>query len=157
MDCEKVQSLISEHSVGLIGGRRKSEIEAHLASCPACAAELDKLQKVLLLVEGLDAKEPPAGLWNGVYNRITEPIGVWDRARRTIRRRTAGWSVGFAAAALALIMLFTRTHDTSSTYVANEYIQGHAAYASQELLADQAALNSVVAVAYREQVGGGHQ
>lgn len=155
MDCEKVQSLISEYSVGMMGGRRKSEIEAHLASCPACAAELDKLQKVLLLVDGLDAKEPPAGLWNGVYNRIINPEPrAW---RQKIRRRVAGWSVGFAAAALALMMIFTRSHNTGNTYTASEYIQGHAAYASEELLADQAALNSVVAVAYREQVGGGHQ
>ena len=160
MDCQKVQSLISEYSVGLIGGRRKSEVEAHLAECPECAAELEKLNNVMLLVDGLDSREPPAGLWNGVYNRITQPSPRLRRAspesawRHGIRRRVAGWSVGFAAAALALIMFFSRAHDTGNTYAANEYLQGHAAYASQELFADQAALNSVAAIAYREQVGG---
>lgn len=151
MECSKVQSLISEYSVGLIGGRQKAEIEAHLAKCPECAAELEKLTKVMRLVDGLDSKEPPVGLWNGVYNRITQPENAW---KHNVRRKVAGWSVGFAAAALALIMFFSRAHDTGNTYAANEYMQGHAAYASQELFADQAALNSVAAIAYREQVGG---
>ena len=151
MECSKAQSLISDFSVGLVNRRQKAEIEAHLAQCPECAAEFEKLNKVMLLVDGLDSKEPPAGLWNGVHNRITQPESAW---RHGIRRRVAGWSVGLAAAVLAIMMFFSRAHDTRNTYAANEYMQGHAAYASQELFADQAALNSVAAIAYRDQVGG---
>jgi len=151
LDCSRVKSLISEYSVGLIGGRRKAEIETHLAECPACAAELEKLNKVMLLVDGLDAEEPPAGLWNGVYNRIAQP----QTSRSPFRRHLAGWSVGFTTAVLALILLFSRMH-TGDDYSANEYLQGHATYASQELFADQAALNTVAVVAYRQQVGGEH-
>ena len=154
MDCRTIQSLISEYSVGLVSARRKAEMDKHLAECKVCAAELDKLQNVMLLVDGLDAKEPPVGLWNGVYNRITQPEPrAW---RHRIHRRAVGWSVGFAVVALAVIMLFANLHDTSDVYAANEYMQGHAAYASQEIMADQAALNSIAVVSYREQVGGMH-
>lgn len=161
MECIETQNLLPEYSVGLIEGRRGAEIELHLASCPACTAELAKLNNVMLLIDDLDAVEPPAGLWNGVYNRITAPEprpSAWDQVRNWMHFRGKGWSVGFVTAALAVMMLTSRTHNpsTGSTYAADEYIQGHATYASQDLFADQAALDSVAAVAYRDQVGGGH-
>jgi len=154
MDCREVRSLISEYSLGLIEGQRKAEMDQHFASCKACARELEKLNQVMALVEGLDAKEPPPGLWNGVYNRVTRPKTSkhWAHWRK-------GWSVGFVTAALALLMLFGHVHHppmSENTHAANEYIQGHAIYASQDMLADQVALNTVAAMAYREQVGG-HQ
>lgn len=159
MNCAEIQSLISEYSLGLIEGRRKAEMDRHLHSCeacPACAGELEKLNKVLALVEGLDAKEPPPGLWNGVYNRITEPATLRDRVFGSLHRRAKGWSIGFATAALAAILLFAHVHNpgVESTYAANEYVQGHAVYATQDMLADQVALNTVATIAYREQVGG---
>jgi len=152
MNCQEVQSLISEYSLGLIEGRRKAEMDQHLASCKACARELEKLTQVMALVEGLDAKEPPPGLWNGVYNRISQP----ETSRHYGWARK--WSIGFATAVLAMILLFAHIHNpgVESTYAANEYVQGHAVYATQDILADQAALNTVATIAYREQVGG-HQ
>ena len=152
MDCQEIQSLISEYSLGMIEGRRKAGVEEHVAGCPECAREMEKLNQVMAMVEGLDAKEPPPGLWNGVYNRITGPEKVrsWAHWRR-------GWSIGFATAALVLAMLFGHIHHppvNENTYAANEYIQGHAMYATQDMLADQAALNSVATIAYREQAGG---
>lgn len=161
MECIDIQNQLSEYSVGLIEGRRKAEIDRHLGSCPACKAELERLNNVMLMVEGLDSVEPPAGLWNGVYNRITEPApqqSGLNRARNWFHRRHRSWSVGFATAALVIVMLASHVNHPGmeKTYAANEYMQGHVTYASQDLLADQAALNSVAAVAYREQVGGGH-
>lgn len=162
MECSRVQSLISEYSVGLVEGRQKSLIEEHLASCPECMAELKKLERVMLLVDGLDLREPPVGLWNGVYNRITAPeaeperVRTWQQIRDMVRRRTRIWSAGVAAAALAVMMLLTHAHNpgVDSTYAASEYVQGHAIYASQDVLADQTSLQSVAALADREQAGG---
>ena len=151
MDCSEAKILISEYSLGMVGGRKRTELDEHLATCKVCAQELEKLNQVILLVEGLDAKEPPPGLWNGVYNRITQP----EKARSWAHWRR-GWSVGFATAALAAILLFAHIHNpgVESTYAANEYVQGHAVYAAQDMLADQAALNTVATIAYREQMGG---
>jgi len=161
MKCEKVQNLISEYSVGLVEGGPRAEMEAHLAACPACGAEREKLEHVMALVDGLEPKSPPVGLWNGVYNRITSPlpgleqVSMWQKARDVFSRRATGWSVGFATAVLAAVLLFAHIHNpgVDSTY-ASEYVQGHAIYAGRELLADQAALQSVAALADREQAGG---
>lgn len=154
MECDKIKNLISDYSAGLLDGRQKVEVDQHLAACQSCAAELEKLYGVLNLVEDLDVMEPPAGLWNGVYNKINQPQKkrAWGNV---FHRRAVGWSVGFAVAVLAAVMLLTQIYGPSKdVYAANEYMQGHMVYASQEYLADRAALNSVAAMAYREQVGG---
>lgn len=161
MECIEVQNLLSEYSVGLIEGARKAGIEQHLSACPECAGELETLNNVMLLVDGLDAVEPPAGLWNGVFNRITEPephMGIWERIGSWLHGRRRTWSVGLATAALAIAILASHVHHpgVERTYAAEEYIQGHAIYATQDPLADQAALNTVAAVAYRDQVGEHH-
>ncbi len=158
MDCSEVQNLLSEYSVGLFEGARKAEIERHLSACPECRAELEKLNGVMLLVDDLNEVEPPAGLWNGVYNRITQPeprVGTWERIGAWLQGSRRTWSVGVATAALVITMLASHINHPGmeKTYAADEYIQGHAIYATQDPLADQAALNTVAAVAYREQVG----
>lgn len=158
MNCTEIQKALPEYSVGLVEGSGKAEIERHLAGCPECAAELRKLNNVMLLVDDLDEVEPPVGLWNGVYNRISQPeprMGTWQRVGDWFHGARRTWSVGLATAALAVAILASHVSHpgTESAYAADEYIQGHAAYASQDLLADQAALNTVAAVAYREQVG----
>ncbi|MHB1001225.1 MAG: zf-HC2 domain-containing protein [Armatimonadota bacterium] len=155
MECKKIESLISEYSVGLIKGRLKSEIEDHLAGCPSCSSELEKLDNVMLLIDDMESVEPPVGLWNGVYNRIIEPqrpLGTWDKIRIGLHRKTVGWSIGLATAAVAITMIISNTHQpaTSDMYVSNDYIQGHVVYASTDLFADQAAINSVAAISYRE-------
>lgn len=159
MKCGEIQKLIADYSVGLVGGRTRNEIERHLAGCPACSSELERQEKIMLLVEGLEPVEPPVGLWNGVYNRITrapERLGLWERIRTGYAGRSVGWSVGFATVALAALILFSHVHAPGPevTYSASEYIQGHAIYASQEPLADQAALYSVVTMAHRDQIRG---
>jgi anti-sigma factor RsiW len=158
MECIEVQNLLSEYSVGLIEGSRRAAIEQHLSVCPECRVELQKLNDVMLLVDGLDEVEPPAGLWNGVYNRITEPeprMGTWERIGGWLQGQRRTWSVGLATAALAIAILASHVNHpgVEKSFAAQEYIQGHAIYATQDPLADQAALNTVAAVAYRDQVG----
>lgn len=161
MECTKVKNLLAEYSVGLVEGRQREELEGHLASCPDCTAEYAKLHGVMRLVDDLDAMEPPVGLWNGVYNRITQPeetVSAWQRARAVFRRSTAGWSAGVATAVLAGMMIFSRVHNPAVTpnngYSGGEYVQGHVIFASQDAFADQAALNTVAALSDREQSEG---
>jgi anti-sigma factor RsiW len=158
MECIEVQNLLSEYSVGLIEGARKAAVEQHLSACLECSTELEKLNNVMLLVNDLGEVEPPAGLWNGVYNRITEPeprMGTWERIGDWLHGQRRTWSVGLATAALAIAILASHVNHpgVEKSFAAQEYIQGHAIYATQDPLADQAALNTVAAVAYRDQVG----
>lgn len=156
MECAKVQNLLSEYSVGLIEGKQQVDIEEHIAACPECAAELEKIRKVMLLVDDLSEKEPPTGLWNGVYNRIAEPQEKRRKVGGLFGRRM-GLSAGLAAAALAGIMMLSRVNSPTPVpvYAESEYVQGHAVYAVHDALADQVALNSVAALADRDQSGDG--
>jgi len=159
MDCKRVQESLSEYSVGLITGKAFSEIETHLSSCLACQHEHEKLEKVLSLVDDLQLREPPAGLWNGVYNRISsepkvpERMSLGQSIAALSRRPVSRWSAGLATIGLAVALVFSRSHapTASGGYSPAEFVQGHIAYSSQDVLADQVALNSAAAMTDRDQ------
>ncbi len=154
MNCCKVRNRIADYAVGLLSGRAKADIESHLAECPECQAEYRLQEQVMLMIEEVDSLEPPVGLWNGVHNRISAtPVhpSVWKQLKEGHYRRRARWSVGFATIALTALILHSTTsiqHPTAGPE-ALEYVQGHAIYASQDVLADQTALYSATVMAER--------
>lgn len=160
MDCNRTKELISDYSVGLVQGTKRTEMEAHLASCPDCSAELQKLERVVALVDNLNLREPPAGLWNGVYNRITateqkpERTGLFEGLGSVFQRSRSRWSVGLATVMLVGVLIFSRAHGpatSTANFTPSEYIQGHIAYSSQDVLSDPVALSSTAALNDREQ------
>jgi anti-sigma-K factor RskA len=159
MDCTKAKSLISDYSVGLLSDRTKSDFEGHLDSCPDCKSALEKLERVMSVVDSLPAMEPPAGLWNGVYNRIAVDAPsrrtYSERLRDVFGLRSVRWSAGLAAAGLIIALSVSRVQTPKPivAYAAGEYAQGHAIFASRDFLADQIALTSSAAIADREQAG----
>ena len=158
MDCTKIQNRIADYAVGLLTGRSKAEVEAHLAECPNCRAEFEEQERVMLMVSQVDPVEPPAGLWNGVYNRISAaPVhpSVWNQLKEGHYRRSARWSLGFATLALAALMLYTTGNAPipQAGVEAQEYVQGHVTYAGQDILADQTALYSATIMAERAHEG----
>jgi predicted anti-sigma-YlaC factor YlaD len=58
---------------------QKRAFEAHLASCPKCAQELDEFKRLKQMTDGMELVEPEERLWHqywgGVYNRIERGIG----------------------------------------------------------------------------------
>jgi len=152
MNCTSVRECIAEYAVGLLSGRAKTEVESHLAECPTCRAEFEKEEGVMRMVEQVEPIEPPAGLWNGVINRISAtPVHstIWSRLRQGRYRRTSRWSLGFAAVALTALVLYKPVAPPVVDVAAQEYVRGHAIYAGQEVLADQAALYSQTVMAER--------
>lgn len=148
--CHTAQEILTDYRTGLLSPAKLKWVEAHLAECSECSAELRVLDDVLSLVEGnAPLQEPPAGLWNGVANRIASPetrrssIGQW----LTPPLRLAG--VGAAALALVLGIMFGGAQDNSVVPAkmasSSEYVQGHALYAGQAPLADRVGYLSVVA------------
>ncbi|OPZ84364.1 MAG: hypothetical protein BWY76_01872 [bacterium ADurb.Bin429] len=93
MLCKQIQTLLPIYSVDGLSARDRGRVEAHLAGCAACRAELDALAHATALVERLPAPEPPVNLWAGI-------------AAATVQRRAAriGWMVP-AMAALSLLLL----------------------------------------------------
>lgn len=144
--CQQVRELLADYRSGILSPRKAAWVEEHLAQCLACADELHVLDDVLALVDANTPEyEPPAGLWNGVYNRITSPPLTRHWMSKPIR--AAG--VGIAAVALAVTLIVStgpRDANPPVRVASNiEYVQGHALYAGQAPLADRVSYLSVVA------------
>jgi anti-sigma-K factor RskA len=104
MDCREIERLLPDYSVGLLKPRQGEAIAAHLEGCASCSREWQALQNVVGLVAQFGALEPPPGLWNGVFNRITadEPAParafwwpqLWAHPRRLIASAVATVVIG---------------------------------------------------------------
>ena len=154
MNCCKVRNCMADYGVGLLSGKTRAEVASHLRECADCRGELEKQERVMLLVEDLASLEPPVGLWNGVHNRINAtPVhpSVWTQLKEGHYRRRARWSAGFATVALTALILYLTSNvpHRPAGIEAQEYLEGHASYASQDVLADQAALYTSTVVAER--------
>lgn len=161
MECREITDLISDYSVGNVSGDTRVCMDAHLAECPSCTAELENLNLVMALVDGLKPIEPPADLWNGVYNRIAAtqgPMTIWDRLRAPLQVKTLGWSLGAAISILLMVMLFVGAKGPGrqmapAIHGSNELLQGHLIYTGTDLLSDPASINSKAVLAYRDNGG----
>ncbi len=152
--CQKVRESLAEYRTASLRSGKNARIEEHLKSCLECASELQILDDVLALVAANTPElEPPAGLWNGVYNRISQPQMLRSAIRHWMMRSWRIAGTGIAALALILTVTFSASHRSVVAPVRiasnNEYIQGHALYAGQSPLADRVSYLSVVAVSAR--------
>jgi hypothetical protein len=97
--CEMIQDELAELSLGLLSGRRRSEVLDHIESCSHCTAALERLATVadalLLLASEV---EPPLGFELRLAEKLQVP------ATRPRRRRLLRASV-LSAAALAIVAL----------------------------------------------------
>jgi anti-sigma factor RsiW len=90
---------LNDHVDGLLSAPDAAAVEAHLAACAACRAEVDGLRALLGAVRGLPREVAP-------------PAEVWDalRAETSARPGRAAWTVRLtrrelAAAAVLLVAL----------------------------------------------------
>ncbi len=71
MNCETAITLLDDRVDGLLDAAQTAALEAHLAGCPACAAELRSLQALLDQARSLPTDiEPDRDLWAGIAARI---------------------------------------------------------------------------------------
>ena len=85
MDCNRIRDLLPDYSVEMLDGRTHRTVKAHLDACGECREELRVMDSVMSLVEIHGAVQPPAGLFNGVRNRI--------EAGDFVRERPAWWAI----------------------------------------------------------------
>lgn len=100
MRCDEVRPLLPELAEGVV--REAGEVEAHLASCPACSAELGRYRATVAQLSALrdDLAEPPPG----AVDRALARVPAWRRGLLS-RRATADPRVRVAALSVGGVML----------------------------------------------------
>lgn len=97
-DCTACSPLLDEYLDGTLGDDRRSVVEAHLAGCAACRAELEAIRRITEAARALPATlAPPAAVWPGIADRLAPSTPV----RIGAARRMPWWQL---AAALALFL-----------------------------------------------------
>ena len=96
--CELIQGELAELALGILSGRSRSRVLAHVESCPRCTAELERLSYVAdELVQLAPEVEPPLGF----ELRLAEKL----RAAAPERQRRRLWRSSVLSVAAAVIVL----------------------------------------------------
>jgi hypothetical protein len=99
---EHVRGRLSPYLEGELSAREESALEAHLAECPPCSAELRALRRAIDLLHHLDAPALPSDIGGAVLERL--------RAGEAPRRAPVPWGrlAPFAlAAGIVAVALLT--------------------------------------------------
>src|SRR5436309_291648 len=96
MKCSQVRGMLPDYSVELLDARVSAAVDAHLEGCEPCRGELRALTATVTLVETYGTRNPPAGLFNGVRNRI--------EADGRTQQRPAWWAFLYSPPARVLAM-----------------------------------------------------
>jgi predicted anti-sigma-YlaC factor YlaD len=124
--CEQYSDELVELALGVLTGRERARVLAHVESCPRCADELERLSRVAdIVVQSAPEMEPPLGF----EVRLFERMGVTDVRPRRRRRglRPSRWVpavVGVAAVALALGLGLSLTSPSTPNVTAQGHGQG---------------------------------
>lgn len=119
---DEIAELLGAYALDAVDGDEAAAVEAHLAVCPRCAAEVADHREVAAMLAHTGAPAPE-GLWSRIAASLEEPppemdipllapartarAGVVDLADRR-RQRAARWMPGAAvAAALVVVALVT--------------------------------------------------
>jgi hypothetical protein len=105
MRCEDVRPLLSQVAEGSL--RIAGPVEAHLAECAACTADLEQYRDLMAGLGGLTdvLVEPSAGFLDRVLAEIPGPQG---RLRRVAVNRRVVFSVGGAVVGATAVGLLWR-------------------------------------------------
>jgi anti-sigma-K factor RskA len=85
MNCNQVRELLPDIATSAGMGARTPEVENHLASCAACAADLREFQKTMALLDEWQAPEPSPYFDARLEARLSE------ERREEMARPAAGW------------------------------------------------------------------
>jgi len=102
-----VKDRLGDHLEGDLSLEERSRIDAHLAHCSECAAELRELRATVALLRGLPDPEPPIRLAAEVMSRIEAGEGSEPRIVALFRRVSEPRFAAALAAGIAGLVLFT--------------------------------------------------
>lgn len=107
LTCEDFSDGLGDHIDETSGAAARAAMDAHAATCAACAALLRDVRSLLGEARALPELAPSRDLWQGIEARIAAPVIALDaaggRAGAAAGRRSPGWMwIGAAAAALVV-------------------------------------------------------
>ena len=100
MHCKDWEERVALHAGGDLAGADAAGVERHLAECAACRMLWSGIKQSLELLQGAHAEAEAPGIYTAVRGRVLAKL----EARRMPWWRR-GWVVGFAAAAVAVILM----------------------------------------------------
>lgn len=84
MNCKETRELLPDVAAGMTS--EISEVQAHVASCDACAAKLDGLRQTMALLDEWKVPEPSAFFDTRLHARVRDeaqrPVSVWGWLRK---------------------------------------------------------------------------
>jgi len=142
MNCRQVKRLLPPYLDEELSGRVRDGVSAHLASCPACRAELEALKADIGLLELAGTPEVTPFLATRVMAEIRQRQSV--PARRAFR---PGWVLSMAAGVILVALSLG-----VGTMVGSGLAQGHSSATSDDIYATATADPSLDA--YQSLLGG---
>lgn len=91
-DCQTYEALIAEKLFGELRPEDQQRLNAHLAECPACAAEVQALEATLEMTSERTRSTPPPAFWDNYYDRLAARLEEETSPRLDWKRRLAGWA-----------------------------------------------------------------
>ena len=80
MTCHDYKDLMMGYVDNELEEEQKQAFEAHLATCPECASELEEFRKLKQITDGVSLAEPEERIWQqywgSIYNRIERGVGL---------------------------------------------------------------------------------
>lgn len=111
MTHDQASELLAAHALDALDDSERAALEAHVAGCPRCQAELDSLRGVAGALGNL-VESPPDSVWRSISSRlygegevVPPPLVVPISARPTPRRWRLAVPVGLAAAVVAVLAI----------------------------------------------------
>src|SRR5260221_11575585 len=106
MTCDVARERINELVEGGLDGAARVELEAHLATCPECAAIAEDLEVVRRAARGLAVLDPPERVWTGLARELPARQAVSRPApsREWVKGTLAVAAVLLAAVAIPVVV-----------------------------------------------------
>lgn len=120
MNCQQVQLAMADRSVGLLEPNALRKYDAHVAACPACAAEARRFERCVTLLDHAARPRPSADLWSAIHVRLELERSISSYApgvpvMRPSRPVWTGAAAAFAGFASAMVLLLNLgTHPVST-------------------------------------------
>lgn len=96
MKCKLFVDSISDYLDAALPGHIRLEFELHRDKCPACAEELERMERILVSLRSMGTQTSPVDCWSGVKVRLSQ--------RAPLRRPWYGFAFRPAVLAPALAL-----------------------------------------------------